>query len=516
MYDKPIEYQTQTKYLGVIFDTKLSFRPHINNKFNKAKKLLFASKNAMGKLWGPKPNLTKWLYTNIVRPTFTYGCIAWAKMIRTKEFQTKAKRLQRLALCDIGPIRTHSPTSGLEIFTNVIPLDLYIKGEFIAAHNRVKKVITTIAGTCDTLSSHYAWARKLRDEAGLHNIPSDSIIPYFHGFKKYTCSAEQYNEYNEANQTKIQIYTDGSRMKINNELSYTGCGYIIYGPNQETIFEQSSYLGTMTSVFQAEIFAIGQAAHYMCNNKELGKGINQVDIITDSKSALNALNGITTTSKLVKDCMTELDNLQSMYKVKIHWIKAHVGHPGNEKADELAKQGTKKTSHVVEPILPVSKSWISRKIKEYITTEWTSRWRGIPEARQTKIFLPKPNAKTSKKLLSYDKQTCAKLFRWISGHSFHRYHNYLLQPDTYTDPTCRACMSEKEETSHLFAHCEGLMDIRMRIIGKQTLPEDFTWTPNQLLTMAHAIDKICPEEGTSIMIVQDIGTQAPINNSINE
>jgi hypothetical protein len=100
-------------------------------------------------------------------------------------------------LADIGPIRTHSPTSGLEIFTNTIPLDLFIRGEFIAAHNRIKNVITTIAGTCDTINSHYAWARKLRDEAGLNNIPSDTIAPYFHGRKNYTCSSIQYNTLNE-------------------------------------------------------------------------------------------------------------------------------------------------------------------------------------------------------------------------------------------------------------------------------------------------------------------------------
>jgi hypothetical protein len=46
-------------------------------------------------------------------------------------------------------------------------------GLSIWAHNRIKKTIASIAGTSDTLSSHYAWARKLRDETGLHNIPTE-------------------------------------------------------------------------------------------------------------------------------------------------------------------------------------------------------------------------------------------------------------------------------------------------------------------------------------------------------
>jgi hypothetical protein len=37
MYNKPIEYQDQTKYLGVIFDSKLTFKPHIQNNLHHRK-----------------------------------------------------------------------------------------------------------------------------------------------------------------------------------------------------------------------------------------------------------------------------------------------------------------------------------------------------------------------------------------------------------------------------------------------------------------------------------------------
>jgi ribonuclease HI len=515
MYNIPVEYQTQTKYLGVIFDNKLSFKPHINNKFIKAKRLLFATKSAIGKYWGPTPSMTKWLYTNVVRPTFSYGCIAWAKNTRTKEFLNKAKRLQRLALCDIGPIRTHSPTSGLEIFTNTIPLDLYIRGEFIASHNRIKNVITTIAGTSDTISSHYAWSRKLRDESGLHNIPSDTITPYFHGFKGYNCKNEQYDVYNETRNDKLQIFTDGSLMKKSNKIGHAGSGSVIYHQGQSEsniIHEMSAYLGTMTTVFQAEIFAIGQAAHYINTHQDiLDKGIKEVDIITDSKAALLAIDSICTSSKIVYDCMQALDKLHKKAKVTIHWTKAHVGHIGNERADQLAKAGTQKISYQVEPILPVPRSWIKKKISQYIHQEWTTRWQSINEARQTKIFFPQPKPKIAKKLLTYDKQTCAKLFRWISGHSFHRYHNNLTSPNNFDNPSCRICGHEKEETSHLFAYCPGLAQLRMKICGQTTLSDPLKWTPGQLLKLIYEIDKICPEEGMVDNRQIDTGQTADTN-----
>jgi ribonuclease HI len=387
----------------------------------------------------------------------------------------------------------------------------------MAAHNRIRRAIPTIAGTSDTVSSHYAWARKLSDESGINNIPSDVIIPHFHAHKEYACVNEQYIAFNDHNPCKLQIFTDGSRIKINDNLGHTGCGFIIYGSNQEVLHEKASYLGTMSSIFQAEVFAIGQAAHYVQEIQiEIDDRITDIDIVTDSKAALLALDGILTSSKLVKDCMAELDKLQQRFRVTIHWTKAHVGHLGNEKADELAKLGTKKISYAVEPILPVPKTWNRKKIKEYITNEWTSRWASIPEARQTKIFFPKPNAKLSKKLLSYDRQTCAKLFRWISGHSFHNYHNNLLHPEKFISSKCRACDLGREETSHLFAYCNGLAQIRMKILGCPTLAEQFLWSPHQLLSMIREVDGICPELGTADLSTPNNGTLALTNTNDGE
>jgi ribonuclease HI len=346
----------------------------------------------------------------------------------------------------------------------------------------------------------------------------DATHPFFHGNKLYQCIGTQYNVLNEARQNKLQIFTDGSKIH-KNETSSAGCGFAIYGLDCSTgskiTYEQSTYLGSMSTVFQAEVYAIGCAAHYLSNHRELLLGIQGIDIVTDSKSALQALDSITTSSKLVIDCKKELDRLQEIVAVKIHWIKAHVGHEGNEKADQLAKHGTSKKNYNTEPILPVPKTWVKGRIRQYLLQEWTNRWIGNGEARQTKLFFPEPNGKITKKLLTYRKQSCAQIFRWISGHSFHRYHNNLLYPDMYVSPKCRMCEASKEETSHLFAYCPGLAHIRMRICGQPILDTPFSWSPTQLNAMIQEIDKICPEEG---MVYDPANTQTQGDNpgSTNE
>jgi hypothetical protein len=187
MYNKPIQFSEEVKYLGVTFDNKLTFKQLIYNSFNKAKRLLFSTKAIMGKYWGPSPLLTKWLYTNVVRPAFTYGCIAWGHTTRNKTFSKKAKRLQRLGLKSLGPIRSHSSTSGLEIVTYTPPLEIYIKGELISAYNRVitKYDQEQLLKTKNTLANHLAWAVQLSQEAGVETIPKDQIDPYFHRSHKW-------------------------------------------------------------------------------------------------------------------------------------------------------------------------------------------------------------------------------------------------------------------------------------------------------------------------------------------
>jgi hypothetical protein len=81
----------------------------------------------------------------------------------------------------------------------------------------------------------------------------------------------------------------------------------------------------------------------------------------------------------------------------------------------------------------------------------------------------------------------------------------------FTNPACRICNYEKEETSHLFAQCPGLAPIRMKVCGMATFPENFKWSPHLLLQMAIEIDSVCPEEQTP----EDL-TEPSLNATVND
>ncbi len=81
------------------------------------------------------------------------------------------------------------------------------------------------------------------------------------------------------------------------------------------------------------------------------KRSSKVDLHTDSTYVQNGIkkwihgwkkNGWRTSNKKpVKnaDLWQRLDEMRSKHDVEWHWVKGHAGHPENERADELAREG---------------------------------------------------------------------------------------------------------------------------------------------------------------------------------
>ena len=75
-----------------------------------------------------------------------------------------------------------------------------------------------------------------------------------------------------------------------------------------------------------------------------------ITIHSDSQASLDALDKETINSKTVLTCIEALNLLGSNNDLDLKWIKAHVGNPGNETADSLAKMGTTLGNGTIEGI----------------------------------------------------------------------------------------------------------------------------------------------------------------------
>ena len=89
----------------------------------------------------------------------------------------------------------------------------------------------------------------------------------------------------------------------------------------------SNNTGEVTAILEAMLYAIDE-------------GFTGVNMLTDSRWALNVISG-RWHAKCHKDLVRQARSLykSTNTKFKLHCIKAHAGHEGNERADQLANRG---------------------------------------------------------------------------------------------------------------------------------------------------------------------------------
>jgi hypothetical protein len=79
-----IEQVNSIKYLGIIFDNKMTFREHVNYIEEKCKKLIFMLAKTAKLSWGLKHEALKTIYTGGILPLILYGAPVWRSVLNKK------------------------------------------------------------------------------------------------------------------------------------------------------------------------------------------------------------------------------------------------------------------------------------------------------------------------------------------------------------------------------------------------------------------------------------------------
>ena len=190
-------------------------------------------------------------------------------------------------------------------------------------------------------------------------------------------------------QGSVIFYTDGSKMDNSTGAGLTGPGINMFFP-----------MGRWPTVFQAEIYAILECAS-VCLKRNY-KHAN-ICIFSDSQAALKALKTSMCNSKLVWECILSLRQLAQKNQVNLYWVPGHCGIEGNEKADQLARQGSSTVLVGPEPFCGVSSSALRMKLKEWEEATIRENWHASNGMRQFKRFI-EPRRKNSLALLRLKKR----------------------------------------------------------------------------------------------------------------
>ena len=237
------------------------------------------------------------------------------------------------------------------------------------------------------------------------------------------------------------------------------------------------YLGRLSTVFQAEVNAIREAADYLLPT---GDQRLMVTFYVDSQAAILALDSNLVKSRVVWDCIESLNALGRKTQISIRWVKAHVGIWGNEAADDMAQMGALNTglAHGPEPFLPVSQAVLKSFLNTALLDYWTATWQARPDCRQTKIWFPKVDLLKSAKVVSRNRDEISGLVQILTGHNFMNRHNHVIDQDEPAE--CRLCLEDEESSWHVVAECPALALPRLQVFESHALESPPDWSVTQL------------------------------------
>ena len=472
-----VPYSREAVYLGITLDDKLTWRKHLNNRIARSKKYLMKMSNISKAIWGPKPHLSRWVFRCVVRPMFTYASVIWTHSIDTPLLRQYLRRVNRLAISTYTLFPRSTPTQGVELLTDTFPLHLWMEKEALCAFVRLAHLLPlTWSGVNKNKRRNVAhrrfWSYKL-EEYGLNALLLEVDVCYFLTPPlSFSILVDSYRDPEYYRRTleimSWRVWTDGS--KQNNKV---GSAFVLFKGLIHWV-ERKFRLPDTASVFQAELYAIFQAAVYL--QETLGPDM-MGDICyfyTDSLSALQALDAAETTSVLVRRTIQQLNILSESFQVKLVWVKAHIGIPQNETADRLAKEATKMNfiTHV-----PLPRSQIRAQVLEKLRLQWKKEWDEYDEARHSKLFIFESSKMRGKQICSLNRIDLRRLIMGITNHNNLFYHQSLH--DDTINPTCRFCRLFDETFDHFFT-CIYFSDVR-RELGI-TWPSNPEWTPKQLVS----------------------------------
>ncbi|XP_067129592.1 uncharacterized protein [Centruroides vittatus] len=257
----------------------------------------------------------------------------------------------------------------------------------------------------------------------------------------------------------ISIYTDGSLHSDG-----VGAAFILYNHRNNSNHRSAYKLGPHCSVPQAEILAITKAMEHI-HEEWFPQQLN-ICVYTDS---LTALHSIYTPFKRGKN-VTKIHRLLSAnthrHTVYFKWVRGHSGVPGNEAADQLAKQAASSTLGYDYSKILISK--IRLWAFNQALSLWQKEWDNGATGRTTHRFIPNISERLKWKFFTPN----YRLTQLITAHG--NFNVYLKRFHIKTIDTCSCDNTSPEDTDHLIWDCKLYAQQRIILMG-HVLKSNYSW-----------------------------------------
>ena len=167
-------------------------------------------------------------------------------------------------------------------------------------------------------------------------------------------------------------------------------------------------------------------------------------INVDSKTALLAIANKRTTHPLAVAARKKIIELRTSTSLTFHWVKAHAGLRGNERADYLARTAASYNTTTAYNSIPINRG--KQLLEEHYVKIWNATYINSTNASHTKQFIP-----TIPHRLSLSLWPNFTLTQFLTNHG--KFRSYLHKMKKTSSPTCN-CPEQAEQTaSHLMTEC---------------------------------------------------------------
>ena len=396
----PIEWVETYKYLGVYIDKQLTYNNQVTYLRERAKARLAPMRYMTSLKEGAQFDIQRLFYVATTRSIIDYSAPILAQLsdqqfARLEVLQNNALRLMLGApmwtrLCNLQnegnlpPLQTRIEIRNIHIATKAIISDRpsITKTKIIDDLNKhpiARRTNTFTASIGNIIRKHHMLdtLAKLKEDAidnEYHPAPWQLQIAKFNHTvlpsSKQSCNIEEmrtaaFKAISDVETEESYIlYTDGT---VDPETETSGAA--VTSENFSGCWRTSNKASTM----QTELVAIKQALTYTKDNEN-----GPVVIHCDSKSAIQALQQ--TKIKENKNLITSIQVLVQQHqeqdrRVTLNWIPSHIGIPGNEEADRLAKQTNKmeRVQIALQPSLQQIKNSTKNIYRETLTSN-VKKW----------------------------------------------------------------------------------------------------------------------------------------------
>ena len=452
-------------YLGVTFDTSLSWTHHVNYLIGNLKsRANFVNAICLSKRGAPFSVATQ-LVRAVVISKLDYGCLLYreAPAQLLKKLDTALHCILRKILgclkstplpaiyCELGltTLETRMKKLEAQYFTRkmLIPNDIIYK-ELIETYDQNQRFQPkSIPPYCRMVKHISETAAPIPtpdviDEVGSASstgIKSNIALPPFsRGSPEEPpemARARWHEWVDQWTQTGHRmVFTDGSCFATGG-----GAAVVVLGLSHALSFKVTEKL----SIFSLELHALLKAFEFIASVLPVGKYL----ICSDSLSVLNYLMyGHRPARKsvlLLENILLKL--MTAKYEIVATWVPAHVGIRGNEQADKLAKWGARYGENLV---------------CQYSVNDFLCYYDKLLKEKEKEVF----GQRSQNRILDlYDYGTpppdlchpvrhlAISIFRLRTGHA--RIRSVLFKWKSVDSPLCEVCNVE-EDVRHILMYCK--------------------------------------------------------------